>query len=549
LRRWPRAGNVRARWGDPPLRELILDSLLALGVVGVLSLAIALADQVAHVSNISNLYIIGIAVLAARRGIYSALLASVLAFLVYDWFFISPVYTLTVDDPSEYVALVTLLVTSVLIGELLARVRHRATEARRQQVQTELLYEVSQAALSSSEVTRVYTLALRRLSETLGLAWCRLLIRRDGRLDPVATSGNPPDNPEARHLLRRVDEETQPLGVWSQGDNNVRIVSELDIGAGQSRSPEGGVLCEIYVPLSIEGHAEGVLVVGGKASGETLGPEDARFIQAFSNQLATAVQRDRLADERARARALEESDRLKSALVSSVSHELKTPLTAIKASATALLEESADADPGVRRELTEAINRETDRLNRLVGNLLDMSRLEAGVLRPQIEWVSIADVVADVLDRLEPMLEGHPVTLQVPEDLPESPLDFVLISQVLTNLLDNAVRYSPAGAGITISAEVARDQLRVTVFNEGTRIPPADLDRLFDKFYRLSAAPGGTGLGLAIARGIVEDHGGRIWAENVGRRGVAFTFTLPSPRRAGPSPLVGPAPAPKGARA
>jgi two-component system sensor histidine kinase KdpD len=165
----------------------------------------------------------------------------------------------------------------------------------------------------------------------------------------------------------------------------------------------------------------------------------------------------------------------------------------------------------------------------LVTNLLDMSRLEAGALRPELEWVSIADVIADVLDRLEPMLEGRQVALEVPESLPATPLDFVQMTQVITNLLDNALRYSPRGAAISISAEVVRDQLRVTVFNEGSRIPRPELERLFGKFYRLSNESVGVGLGLSIARGIVEAHNGHIWAENVGRRGVAFTFTIPSP--------------------
>jgi two-component system sensor histidine kinase KdpD len=158
-----------------------------------------------------------------------------------------------------------------------------------------------------------------------------------------------------------------------------------------------------------------------------------------------------------------------------------------------------------------------------------MSRLEAGALRPNLEWVSIADVISDVLDRMEPLLPDHEIAVDLAEALPPTPLDFVQISQVLTNLLDNSGRHSPSGAAISISAEVVREQLRVTVFNEGSHIPASDPDRLFDKFYRLSVAPGGVGLGLSIARGIVEAHGGRIWAENVGRRGVAFTFTIPSP--------------------
>jgi two-component system sensor histidine kinase KdpD len=228
---------------------------------------------------------------------------------------------------------------------------------------------------------------------------------------------------------------------------------------------------------------------------------------------------------------LEESDRLKSALVSSVSHELKTPLTAIKASATALREDGAA--PASRRELVESIDRETDRLTGLVSNLLDMSRLESGSVRLQIEWVSIVDVVADVLDRLEPSLAGRTVSVQIAEAIPPTPLDFALVGQVLTNLLENAARYAPEKARIAVSAEVVREQLRVTIFNEGSAIPEKDLERLFDKFYRANTAPGGTGLGLAIARNIVEAHGGRIWAENVGRRGVAFTFTLPSPAPSG----------------
>lgn len=526
---------LRRVWRFRPRRETVRavgeDLVAAIAVVVVVSVAIAAIDRIIPVSNISNLYIIGIALLAARRGVTAALLASVLAFLTYDWFFIPPVFTFTVDDPSEYVALATLLVTSVLTGQLLARVRQRATEAQRQQVQTELLYDVSRAALSSSEVKSVYALALRRVSEALGLGWTRLFIRRDARVDEVASYGTPPGGPEGLPLLRRVVDEARPMGVWHQPGKNVRVVSELDLSTGQASSREGGALSELYVPLSIESRVEGVLVVGGKPDAGSLTADEARFVQAFSNQLATAVQRDRLADERARAKALEESDRLKSALVSSVSHELKTPLTAIKASATTLLQDEAVASPAVRHELAESINRETDRLTRLVSNLLDMSRLEAGGLQPRCEWVSIGDVVADVLDRLDPMLQGRQVTVDIPEDLPETSLDFVLISQVLTNLLDNAVRYSPPGAAIVISAEVVRRQLRVTVFNQGSHIPPADLERLFDKFFRLSTAPGGTGLGLAIAKGIVEAHHGRIWAENVGRRGVAFTFTIPSPRR------------------
>ena len=521
-----------SRW-----RLILSDTILAVAVVVGVSLLIAAIDEIGHVSNISNLYIISAALLAARRGLFPAVLASVLAFLTYDWFFILPLHTFTVDDPSEYVALATLLVTSVLIGQLLSLVQNRASEAQRQKSQTELLYEISRAALSNSEVGEVYSLALERVSGAMGLAWSRLLIRKPAGLEQVATFGSPPDVSDSQHLIQRVTDDAQSMGVWRPNDNNVRLVGALDLGTNRANLPGGGTLAEVYVPLTIEERVEGVLV-GSKVSVEGFTGDDTRFLQAFANQLASAVQRDRLADQRARARALEESDRLKTALISSVSHELKTPLTAIKASATTLLEDSTGDESGVRHELAESINRETDRLTRLVSNLLDMSRLEAGALQPRYEWVSIADVVADVVDRLEPTLGGRHITIKIPETLPETPLDFVLISQVLTNLLDNAVRYSPEKAMIVVSAEIVREQLRVMVFNEGSHVPPADLERLFDKFYRVSTAPGGTGLGLAIARGIIEAHHGHIWAENVGRRGVAVTFTLPSPERIDLGPIL-----------
>src|SRR5258708_6560567 len=233
-------------------RRTLEDILVAVGVVAVVSLVIAAVDAITLVSTVSDLYIIGTALLAARRGVVSALVASALAFLVYDWFFIPPVHTFTVSDPSEYLALVTLLVTSAVIGQLLPRVQQRATEAQRRQTETELLYDISQAALSSSEVKSVYALALRRVTETLGLGWSRLFIRRDSRVDEVASYGTPPEGPDGMPLLRRVVEEARPMGVWLQSGKNVRILSELDLSTGQASSREGGRLGDAYGPLPIE---------------------------------------------------------------------------------------------------------------------------------------------------------------------------------------------------------------------------------------------------------------------------------------------------------
>jgi two-component system sensor histidine kinase KdpD len=492
------------------------------------SVLITAIESVGHISNIANLYVIAIAVLAARRGIYAALVASVLAFLAYDWLFVPPVHEFTANDPSEYVALLTVLVTSVVIGQLVAVARDRADRAQSLQRKTQLLYDVSHAALSSAQLSSIYPLALWRLNETLGLDGSRLLLRNHTTLRQVASSGALPSGQEPS-WLNQISRTTALVAVWQDRERHVRMVRELNQVDHDIAGPEPELPCQLYIPLRIDEQVVGVVVVREKTPGSLTAAEALRLLLAFANQLAIAVQRQAAAEQHARAQALEESDRLKSALISSVSHELKTPLAAIKVSATTLLDGTTDTSAAVRRELMESINRETDRLTRLVSNLLDISRLEAGALRPRLEEVSIADVVADVLDRMQPLLEGRRVTVDIGDTIPATPMDFVQISQVLTNLLDNALRYSPPEAAISISAGVVRDQLRVTVFNEGSQIPPADLDRLFDKFYRVGEGAGGVGLGLSIVRGIVEAHGGRIWAENVGRRGVIFTFTLAAP--------------------
>jgi two-component system sensor histidine kinase KdpD len=514
-------------------RAIAVEGLVAVAVVAGISVLIGAVESVGHVSNISNLYIIGIAILASQRGIYPALVAAVLAFIAFDWFFVPPLHQFSIDEPSEYLSLVTLVVTIVIIGQLLAVARTRANEAHLRQRQTQLLYDVSHAALSSPRMSPVYALALWRLNDTLGLTGSRLFLKDSHGLRLEAASGALAEVADEGFWLQQTIEDGRLLAIWVQPHNNVRIGAEFRPGAAPAISggsaSQAGQPSQIYLPLRIESRVEGVLVVGPKKDNTDMTIEDRQLLEAFANQLAVAVERQSISEQQARARALEESDRLKTALISSVSHELKTPLAAIKASVTALLDQASTLRGGVEQELTEGIDRETDRLTRLVSNLLDMSRVEAGALRPQLEWVSIADVIADVLDRMEPVMPERQVMLELPDSLPPTPLDFVQISQVATNLLENAVRYSPAKAAISISAEVVREQLRVTVFNEGSHIPPPELERLFDKFYRLSTASGGVGLGLSIARGIVEAHGGRIWAENVGKRGVAFSFTIPSP--------------------
>jgi len=243
----------------------------------------------------------------------------------------------------------------------------------------------------------------------------------------------------------------------------------------------------------------------------------------------SALERVRLSQAASRARFLEESDRFKSSLLSSVSHELRTPLATIKAAITSLRSKTVEWDTEARADLLAVVEEETDHLNQLVGNLLNMSRIEAGALKPQRSWNSLADIVNSAVERMHQQTERHYLEVDVSADLPLVPVDYLLIEQVFINLISNSIKYSAEGTTIGITAHAVKDdQLQVMVRNQGPHVQEEHLERIFDKFYRVTAADRvtGAGLGLSICKGIVEAHGGHIRAENL-TGGFAFNFTLP----------------------
>jgi two-component system sensor histidine kinase KdpD len=260
-----------------------------------------------------------------------------------------------------------------------------------------------------------------------------------------------------------------------------------------------------------------------------LAPAEARLWATFAGQGALALEHALLSEAETQAKILAESDRLKSALLSSVSHELRTPLASMKAAVTSLHSGQVDWEAEARGDLLAMVEEELDHLNLLVGNLLDMSRIEAGALRPNRQWLSLAEVASGTVSRLRLPLAAYQLDVDVPEELPLVPADYGQLDQVFTNLLNNALKYAPEGTTIGVRANAqGNDVIRVTVQNEGPPVPPEHLEHIFDKFYRVTAADRvtGTGLGLSICKGIVEAHGGRIWAENL-PAGLAFNFTLP----------------------
>jgi two-component system sensor histidine kinase KdpD len=257
-------------------------------------------------------------------------------------------------------------------------------------------------------------------------------------------------------------------------------------------------------------------------------PNEKRLLQTFASQGALALERAWLAQAESRSRVLEESDKLKTAILSSVSHELRTPLSTIKAAASSLRSKEVSWGSTASAELISAIDDEADHLNMLVGNLLDMFRIESGALRPKREWNILSEIVGSVLARMKHLAEEHRISVDVSENLPLLPVDYVQMEQVFTNLLSNSLKYAPVNTTIRIHAQIEDQNIHVRVSNQGPPVPPEHLARIFDKFYRITAADRvtGTGLGLSICKGIIEAHGGKIWAENISD-GLAFNFILP----------------------
>jgi two-component system sensor histidine kinase KdpD len=255
------------------------------------------------------------------------------------------------------------------------------------------------------------------------------------------------------------------------------------------------------------------------------------FFWTFVEQATSVIERARLRRESLQIEVMQKTDALRAALLSSISHDLRTPLASIKASASSLLQEDVQWNDEERRSFALAIEREADRLNRLVANLLDMSRIEGGALKPEKEWYPIDELIHDVLGRMQTILLDRVVQTHLPDELPPVQLDYLQIEQVLTNLIENAVRYTPSDSPIDLSAYIEGEQMVISVADRGPGIPPADLERVFDKFYRVlgrtAERPTGSGLGLAVCRGLVEAHGGHIWAENREGGGAVFRFTLP----------------------
>jgi two-component system sensor histidine kinase KdpD len=463
--------------------------------------------------NIVMVYLLGVVAVSLRCGQGPSVLASFLAVAAFDFFFVPPLWSFAVSDTQYLLTFAVMLVTGLTISTLTARAKLQAESARGREERTAALYSLSRELAAVESVHEIAQAVSRHVGSAFGTQVTVLLPDGRGKLQvqPAITGGFEP-------------------GAKDRGTAQWSFEHGQKAGVGTNTLPGADGL---YVPLAISGRAVGVLGVRAVQSGRPLEPDQAHLLEAFAGQAAVALERAKLTAEAEQVRIDVERERLRNSLLSAVSHDLRTPLAAIAGAGSTLLDSGLELDANVRRELLQTICDEAEALNQLVGNLLDMTRLEAGALTVHREWHSVEEMVGVVLNRLGRRLEGRPIKTELPADLPLVFVDATLIQQVLVNLLDNAHRYSPPGAPIELKVRGAGNRLTFEVADRGTGVTPGDEERVFEKFYRSpqGGSRSGVGLGLSICRGIVDLHGGRIWAENRDC-GAVFRFTLPLEGRA-----------------
>ncbi|HXX67839.1 MAG TPA: DUF4118 domain-containing protein [Polyangiaceae bacterium] len=498
--------------------------VLRRSTVGVSLLAaiafVALGTVVCHFAvphrpaDVVMMYLLGVVVVAMRFGYVASLATAVLSVAAFDFFFTPPYLSFAVADKGYFVTFAIMLFVAFTISNLMQRIRRSAAHVREREVRTSRLYAMSREvsiARSSEDIVRV---ACRHLHDTFASDVSILLpdggggLRRAGMAPPEAKADVPPISaPLAEAALALIG------GKSLAGDPG----SSFKLPSGEE-----------LIGLRASSGVVGVLVIHPIVTELFANPANRELLDAYASQTSLAVERAQLAENAQRAQLEVQKERLRNALLSSVSHDLRTPLAVVKGAVTALLDPRGEMAPTRRREYLETISDEANRLNRLVRNLLNMTSLEAGALTARKEWQPLEEVVGVALNRLEEPLGGRPIRVEIAPDAAIVPFDATLLEQVLLNLVENATRYTPEGSPIDIRATRVEGGVQVEVADRGPGVPAGREEEIFQKFRRAgSPHEGGMGLGLTICRGIITVHGGRIWCENRPGGGATFRFVLP----------------------
>lgn len=517
--------NVFSPFRAQPLSRALLGYFASVVCVALVTLFIGLVTTRPLLPNISMLYLIAILTIAILFGTGPALATSVLAFFAYDWFFAEPPYTFTISDPSEWLALLLFLLTAFLTGRLTAIQRRGTREALQREHEAVALYEISRALGTLSNLDEALVTVVERLCSELDLSDLGILLpAADGGLEIRAASDEAmaatPEEMETAAWVFAYGKDAEPESAHPR-IRLIRMLADVQL-VGQTRRVA-------LMPLNGTMRTEGILRIVRDSKSSFFPPEENRLLMATANHLGLAIERHRLRQAANQVEIFRRTDELRTALLNSVSHDLQTPLAAIKVAADSLLQEDIEWDRATVQDFTMTIDREADRLSHMITNLLDLSRIEAGALHLQKRPYPIVEVVHAVLARLNWLTADHEVVVDLPDDLPLAALDYEQIDRVLSNLIENAIKYSPHGTVIRISARAKDGELHVGVSDYGPGIPVAERTHIFERFHRLDGQhrPGGTGLGLAICKGVIEAHGGRIWVKDTPGGGATFVFTLP----------------------
>jgi len=464
------------------------------------------------IENVDLVFLTAVVVVAVRYGRWPSLLASVIASLVYNFFFLPPIFTFTITDPTNIAAFFFFMLIAILVSNVAGRVRAQADTAIGRIRSTEQLYAFSRKLAGTATLDDVLWATAYQTALMLKVRVV-VLLPDDGLL--TVKAGYPPED--------ELDKADLAAANWAWSNDR-------PAGRGSDTLPGAR---RLFLPMRTGRGLIGVIGIDDDRSGPLLTPDQRRLLDALVDQGALAIERVLLVEDMDRVRRTVESERLRSALLTSISHDLKTPLASVLGSASTLRDLSGNLSDIEKRDLLATVIDESERLNRFIANLLDMTRLESGAVVPNTALHDVGEIVGSALRRAGKILARHKVSLHLGADLPMLKLDAVLFEQVIFNLLDNAAKYSPVDTTITIRSFQDRDSVSLQVADEGEGIPADELESVFDKFYRVQKGDHvrpGTGLGLAISRGFIEAMQGRITAANRSdRSGAVISVQLPIP--------------------
>jgi two-component system sensor histidine kinase KdpD len=486
--------------------------IAALAVVALALGAATLLRPIFGIENVDLMFLTAVVGVAVRFGLWPSLLASVVASLSYNFFFLPPVYTLTITDPTNVAAFFFFMLIAILVSNVAARVRTQAVSAFGRVRTTESLYAFSRKLAGTAALDDVLWASAYQIALMLKVRVV-LLLPEQGVI--TVKAGYPPED--------ELDKADLAAANWAWSNDR-------PAGRGSETLPGAK---RLFLPMRTGRGPIGVIGIDDDRTGPLLTPDQRRLLDALVDQSALAIERVQLVEDMDRAQRNVESDRLRQALLTSISHDLKTPLASVLGAASTLRDLSPKLSEAEKADLLGTVIDESERLNRFIANLLDMTKLESGAVVPNAALQDLTEIVGSALRRAGKILSRHRVALDLSPNLPMLELDAVLFEQVLFNLLDNAAKYAPDDTTIAIRAIRDKESVSLQVMDEGAGIPPADLEQVFDKFYRANKGDhvrAGTGLGLAISRGFVEAMHGTISATNrADRSGAVLTIRLPVP--------------------